>query len=148
MDTGGLGKVYQDGEVIIKQGEEGNCMYIIQEGKVEIIREKDGKEIRISVIGEGDFVGEMAIFESEVRSATVRALGEVRLLTVDKRNFLRRVHEDPSIAYRLVNSLIERIRDLNTQFDKYMDTGSLDQTVRVKRSDFEAFEKLKKKQGD
>ena len=133
MTTGELGKVFKDGDVIIKQGDKGNCMYIIQEGDVEILRESNGKEIKIGNAGEGDFIGEMAIFESEERSATVIAKGEVRVLTVDKKNFLRRVHEDPSIAYRLVKNLTDRIRTLNLVFDNYMDSGTIDQTVRVKR---------------
>jgi CRP-like cAMP-binding protein len=115
MDSGALGKIYQDGEIIIRQGEEGNCMYIVQEGQVEVIREQDGKAVRLALIGQGDVIGEMAIFEGEVRSATVRAVGQARLLTVDKKNFLRRVHEDPSLAYRLVKTMSRRIREMNEE---------------------------------
>ncbi len=115
MTEGALGRVYQDGEVIIYQGEVGNCMYIIQEGQVEVFVEKEGQEIRLELLGEGEIVGEMAIFENEVRSATVRASGQARLLTVDKRNFLRRVHEDPSLAYRIVQSMSHRIREMNKE---------------------------------
>ena len=39
MDTGGVGKVYQDGEVIVRQGEVGNCMYVIQSGKAKVVEE-------------------------------------------------------------------------------------------------------------
>jgi CRP-like cAMP-binding protein len=115
MTEGALGRVYQDGEVIIYQGEVGNCMYIIQEGQVEVFVEKEGQEIQLELLGEGEIVGEMAIFENEVRSATVRASGQARLLTVDKRNFLRRVHEDPSLAYRIVQSMSHRIREMNKE---------------------------------
>jgi CRP-like cAMP-binding protein len=132
MTTGELGKVYKDGETIIKQGEKGNCMYVILEGKVEIIREKDAKEMRLAVAGEGDFIGEMAIFESEVRSATVRALGDVRAITVDKENFIRRVNQDPSIAFRLVKILIQRIREMNKEMDKFIVDQTHSQTIRLK----------------
>jgi CRP/FNR family transcriptional regulator len=115
MTTGALGKDYLDGEIIIRQGEEGDCMYVIQEGQVEVFQEDGGKEIHLAMAGEGEFIGEMAIFEREVRSATVRALGNVRVLTVDKKNFLRRVHQDPSLAYRLVQNLSHRIREMNTE---------------------------------
>jgi CRP-like cAMP-binding protein len=115
MTEGALGRVYQDGEVIIYQGEVGNCMYIVQEGQVEVFVEKEGQEIRLELLGEGEIVGEMAIFENEVRSATVRATGQARLLTVDKINFLRRVHEDPSLAYRIVQSMSHRIREMNKE---------------------------------
>ncbi|MFQ5857941.1 MAG: cyclic nucleotide-binding domain-containing protein [Anaerolineae bacterium] len=113
--TGALGRVYQDGEIIIRQGEVGDCMYVIQEGQVEVIAEKDGEEVRLAVRGAGEFVGEMAIFEREVRSATVRALGQARVLTVDKKNFLRRIHEDPSLAFRMVQTMSRRIRELSEE---------------------------------
>jgi CRP-like cAMP-binding protein len=131
MTTGSLGKTFQDGEIIIKQGEKGDCMYVIQEGQAEIIREKDGKEIRIGVVDVDAFIGEMAIFESEERSATVKAIGEVRVLTIDKKNFMKRVHEDPSIAYRLVKNLTDRLKELHGEIDRYLEEGSLSHTVRV-----------------
>ena len=115
MPTGELGKLYHDSEVIIRQGDIGECMYVVQDGQVEILLEEDGKEIRLSVRGPGEIIGEMAILDREVRSATVRAIGDARLLTVDKKNFLRRVHSDPSLALRIVESMSSRIRDLNSE---------------------------------
>jgi CRP-like cAMP-binding protein len=113
--TGALGRVYQDSEVIVRQGEVGDCMYVIQEGQVEVVVEKGGEEMRLAVRGEREFFGEMAIFEHEVRMATVRALGQARVLTVDKRNFLRRIHEDPSLAYRIIQTMSRRIRELSDE---------------------------------
>jgi CRP/FNR family cyclic AMP-dependent transcriptional regulator len=116
MASGELGKVYRDGELIICEGEEGNCMYVIQEGQVEVIvKGEDDQEVRLGVRKEGEFIGEMAIFDRDVRSATVRALGEARVLTVDKKNFMRRVHEDPSLAFRLVETMSHRIRELSEE---------------------------------
>lgn len=114
-DTGTLGKVYKAGEVIVRQGEVGDCMFVIQSGKVEVIQESPGKEVRLAELGEGDFFGEMALFEKDVRSATVRPLGEVRLLTVDKKMFLRKIHEDPSLAFRIMRKMSNRIRELNNE---------------------------------
>jgi len=115
MTEGALGKYYQDGEVIIQQGEVGDCMYVIQEGQVEVIVGDGDKEQRLAVRQEGDFIGEMAIFERERRSATVRALGPARVLTVDKRNFMRRIHADPSLALRIVEAMSKRIRELSEE---------------------------------
>jgi CRP-like cAMP-binding protein len=115
METGALGKTYQDGEIIIRQGDDGNCMFVIQEGEVEVLRESGDREIRLAVLKTGDFFGEMSIFEREVRAATVKAVGQARVLTVDKKGFLRRIHEDPSLAFRLVQTMSKRIRDLNTE---------------------------------
>jgi len=113
--TGAMGKVYQDGEVIVSQGEVGDCMYVVQEGQVEVLVEREGKATRVAVLGEGDIFGEMALIEREVRSATVRALGVVRVLTVDKGTFLRRIHEDPSLAYRIMQKMSHRIRELDDE---------------------------------
>ena len=115
MTSGVLGKTYKDTEIIIKQGEPGDCMYVIQDGLVEIVKETDRGEVQLALRGEGEFFGEMAIFEREVRSATVRALGEARILTIDKKNFLQRIHEDPSLAFHLVQIMSSRIRDLSTE---------------------------------
>jgi CRP-like cAMP-binding protein len=115
MGKGDLGKSYSDGEVITRQGDVGDCMYVIQQGKVQILVEKDGVETLLRVANEGEFLGEMAIFDHEERSATLRALGEARLLTIDKKNFLKRIHNDPSLAFRLVQTMSKRVRDLSDQ---------------------------------
>jgi CRP-like cAMP-binding protein len=115
MESGALGKLYHDGEAIVREGETGDCMYVVQAGQVEVLQGKENKEVRLAVLNEGDFFGEMAIFEREVRSATVRAIGEVRVLTVEKKNFLRRIQEDPSLAYHIVKTMSHRIRDLNAE---------------------------------
>lgn len=115
MESGELGKIYKDTEVIIQQGEQGEFMYVIQDGLVEVVKELDDGEVHLALRGNGEFFGEMAIFERGVRSATVRAIGEARVLTIDKKNLLRRIHEDPSLAFRLVQSMSARIRELSDE---------------------------------
>lgn len=115
MKTSDLGKEFNGGEVIIRQGEAGNVMYEILDGRVEVLQERDGKEVRLAELTKGDFFGEMAIFEREVRSATVRALGEVRVLTVDKKILLRRISEDPSLALRILERMSHRIREMDNE---------------------------------
>ena len=115
MNLGELGKVYQTGDTIIREGEAGDCMYVIQSGKVEVVKQNEGMEVRLAELVEGDFFGEMALFDGDVRSATVRPMGEVRVLTVDKRVLLRKIHEDPSLAFRIMERMSGRIRDLNSQ---------------------------------
>ncbi len=115
METGGVGKVYQDGEVIVRQGEMGNCMYVIQSGKAEVVEETNGQTVPLAVLSENDFFGEMAIFEDQVRSATVRALGAVRVLTVDKKTLLRRIQQDPALAFRILDHMCNRIRKLDCE---------------------------------
>ena len=115
MSTGTLGRVYEDGEILLRQGDVGDAMFVIQEGDVEVLVERDGRETVVGVAHAGDMLGEMAIFLHERRSATVRAKGRARALTVDKKNFLRRINEDPSIAFRLVETMSRRVRDLSKE---------------------------------
>ncbi len=115
MESGALGKVYQPGDILIRQGAVADCMYVIQEGQVALVREQNGEEVFLGVRGAGEFLGEMAIFEKELQMATVRALSQARVLTVDKKNFLKRIHEDPSLAYRLFQLMSRRIRELSQQ---------------------------------
>lgn len=110
-----LGRVYRDGEIIIRQGKPGEHMYEILNGQVEVIQERDGKEVCLAVLGKGNFFGEMAIFERETRSATVRAKGEVRILTIDKKILLRRISEDPSLAFRILEKMSNRIREMDDE---------------------------------
>lgn len=115
MSQGALGKVYRSGEVIVREGEAGDGLFVIQEGQLEILSGKEGEETRLRVAGPGELIGEMAVFEHQVRSATVRALGDARVLTIDRKNFLLRINEDPSLAFRLVETMSHRIRELSAE---------------------------------
>jgi CRP-like cAMP-binding protein len=57
----------------------------------------------------------MALFEKTVHLATVRALSPVRVLTLDQKNFMGRIHQDPSLAYNLFQLMSRRIRELSQQ---------------------------------
>ena len=113
-----LGKLYRTGEPIVRQGEKGSQMYVLQRGRVEVIRESEGREDRLGLLGPGAVFGEMAIFEREVRSATIRAVEDARVLTIDRRTFLRRVQEDPSLAFHILRSLSGRVRELDDEVSR------------------------------
>lgn len=110
-----LGKLYLPGEILIKQGEKTDRMLVIQDGQVVLMREQDGEEVFLGVRSAGEVLGENAIFENDVHTATVRALSEVHVVTVDKDNFNQRIHEDPSLGYRLFTLSSRRIRELSHQ---------------------------------
>lgn len=113
MARGDLGKVYRDGEMLCREGDKGDHMFIIQRGTVEVVTSNGGRETILGTLQEGAIIGEMALFEKEPRSATVRAVGDVTALTVDKKNLLRRVAEDPTLAFRVIRNLSKRVRELS-----------------------------------
>lgn len=108
-----LGRLYLNGEIVVKQGEQGDCLYVIQEGRVEVIDESGEKEIKLAELGETEFFGEMGLFEKDVRSCTVRALGDAKIMTIDKKNFYKTIQKDPSLAYRLLEKMSNRLRETN-----------------------------------
>ncbi len=112
---GALGRTYRDGEVLFSEGDEGECLYVVQDGQLEIVVNRDGTPTVVRVAGKDELIGEMAVFQKETRSATVRARGEARVLTLDKKNFLRRINEDPSLAFRIIETMSRRVRELSQQ---------------------------------
>lgn len=118
MSEGALGRVYAAGDTIVRQGEVGDCMFVVLHGTVEVLRSEGGRTVRIAELGPGEMFGEMALCEKQPRSATVRAKDEVRALTVDRRTFLRRVQEDPSLAFNVLRALSSRIRALDAEVAK------------------------------
>lgn len=108
-----LGQLYKAGEIIIKQGTVGDCLYIIQKGKVEVIEETGTVDIKVAELKKKDFFGEMALFEKDVRSCTVKALSDVKVLTLDKRSFYKTIQKDPSLAFRLLKKMSNRLRKMN-----------------------------------
>ena len=96
-------------------------MFVIQAGRVAVLVGGPEGEHQVSVLETGEVFGEMALFTKSPRSTTVRALGEARVLTIDKRGFLKRVHEDPSVAFRILRKMSERIGNLNEEVARLRD---------------------------
>lgn len=123
MVRGALGKIYEDGDIIIRQGETGDSMYVVQSGQVEVLQTSPEEgEQHLAFLETGDFFGEMAVFEKIVRSATVRSVGESRVLKVDNKTLLRRIREDPLLAVNLLKTMSHRIRHLNEEIARHRDT--------------------------
>lgn len=115
MSNGVLGKVYKHGDTIICQGDAGTCMYVIQEGEVEVIRSYDDGDVHLAVLGQGDIFGEISLLRNERRSASVLAVGEVRVITIDKKVFRQRLQEDLTLAFRIFQTMAARIRNMNSR---------------------------------
>ncbi len=111
MMAGGreLGKRFQAGEIIFHQGEAARCMYVIQSGRVDVVMESDFGPRHLNTLAAGDFIGEISLFADRTRIATARAVTDVRVLQLDEKTFMSRLHQDPSLAYRLIRKLANRI---------------------------------------
>jgi len=109
------GTQFSDREVIVRQGASGDSMYVVQSGKVEVVHTgEDGQDHQLATLKAGEFFGEMAIFENEVRSATVRAIGDARVLEVDKKTVEKRIQDDPRLAVNMLKTMSSRLRETST----------------------------------
>jgi CRP/FNR family transcriptional regulator len=113
MKDGELGRVYADGEVICKEGDMGDVMYAIQSGTVKISKLSGGKEQTFIILGRGDLFGEMALFDRQPRSATATALGEARVLSIDKKKLFTSISRDPTLVFKLLETMSQRMRRLS-----------------------------------
>ncbi len=116
MREGELGRVYTNGEAICKEGERGEVMYVIQSGKVKITKHAHTGELTLATLESGDIFGEMALFDKLPRSATATALGEARVLSVDKKKLFTTISNDPTLVFKILETMSQRIRRLNETF--------------------------------
>lgn len=110
-----LGRTYKDGEIICREGEKGKNMHVIQSGKVNVIKKTAEGTLTLSTLKEGEIFGEMALFDHLPRSATVKAAGETRILTIDRKGLFPRISKDPTLAFKILESMSKRIRDLSEE---------------------------------
>ncbi len=116
-----LEKVYEDGEIIVSEGDHGRDMYIIQKGEVVIIKKVGDKELILATLGKGDFFGEMSLLESEPRSATVRSVGQTKILVLQSGGFLLKIRRDPTFGFEMLQKMSGRLRALNEKLIKALE---------------------------
>jgi CRP-like cAMP-binding protein len=105
---------FDAGQVVLREGDRSDSCYIVQTGRARAVHEHgDGRTITLATFGPGDIFGELALFEDERRSATVEALGEMRVVAVLGPDMRRLIGEHPQIAMRLLIGLGRRLRETN-----------------------------------
>ena len=106
-------QTFDDGEVVVREGEETREMFIIREGRIEILKQVGGHEVRLAVLERGSFFGEMSLLEGLPRSATARAVGKTELVVLRPGSLLVQIRRDPTFAFELLQQMSHRVRDLN-----------------------------------
>jgi CRP/FNR family cyclic AMP-dependent transcriptional regulator len=110
----GMEKKLEPGEVLFKEGDRGEVMYLIREGKIKITKGGGSDEKVLAVLKEGDFFGEMAIIDGSPRSAGAVAASPASLLVIDKDTFKSKIKENPLIEY-VLETLSRRLRTTDEQ---------------------------------
>jgi NADH dehydrogenase len=78
---------FEPGEAVFRQGDLGDRIYIIVKGRAEVVREREGAELILAELGAGEYFGEMALVENTTRSATVRCVEAMDVISLPKREF-------------------------------------------------------------
>jgi ATP/ADP translocase len=104
-----------EGEVLCSEGEEGDAMFCVIAGIVEVLKERpDGSLMELAVAGPSEVLGEMALFDDKPRSATLRAREVADILVIDQIAFQEIMHEYPQVAVSASRILCRRLRDKGT----------------------------------
>jgi CRP-like cAMP-binding protein len=102
--------------VVFFENEEGDSFFIIVDGRIKVtILGDDGREVILSVLGRGDFFGEMALLDNEPRSATAIAVEDTELLSLHRNDFQTVLTDNRSIMLALIKILTARLRRANHQ---------------------------------
>jgi hypothetical protein len=105
---------YADGEAIAEEGEIGEELYIIVTGAVRVVRHEDGGAVDVARREAGDVVGEMSIISRAPRVASLVADGDVRTITIGRREFESMIAERPDIALGVMRALADRLGALTS----------------------------------
>ena len=109
---------YKKSNIILFEEDPGDSLFIIKEGKVKITRlSEEGREVILSILGEGEFFGEMSLLDGESRSANVIALADSEVFVLKREDFLKILTDNPKIAISLLEELAYRIRKSDQQIE-------------------------------
>ncbi|QDZ00592.1 cyclic nucleotide-binding domain-containing protein [Nitratireductor mangrovi] len=100
---------FADGQVLFRQGDEGDSAFIVLSGTADIVSETGGSEVVVAQLKDHALVGEMSVFCDAPRSATVRANGKLIALKIGKGYFLELIKEFPELAGRIIRELAFRL---------------------------------------
>lgn len=114
-------KIFKKGDILIREGDRGDCAYIIEEGNVEILVQRDGQPLQIGQRGAGSLLGEMAMIDDKPRTATVRALDDCTVIEISRDDFARRVETADPVVKMVMRVITNRYRDMigRSQFIRF-----------------------------
>lgn len=99
--------------VLVNEGDDTDSLYIIQSGKIKIyLSDDEGKELVLSILGPGDYFGEIALLDESPRSASAMALDECKVYVLGKSQFEAFLKQDTAICLRVMRGLTRRLREL------------------------------------
>lgn len=111
---------FEAGDVLFREGDLGTQAYLLEEGRVRLIKRVRGVERSLMVLKPGDFFGESALMSGATRSSTAIAVSSGQALALDATTLTSLLQKNPDIAGRIVQQLVRRLRDAEDQIEIMM----------------------------
>ncbi|MCK6405151.1 MAG: Crp/Fnr family transcriptional regulator [Rhodocyclaceae bacterium] len=106
------------GTVIVRSGDPTDSLYILINGSARVLNsDEDGREVILSILGPGDFFGEMGLIDGSPRSADVVAAESCEMLVISKADFKRCLQENFEVALNIMKRLVERLREADRKIE-------------------------------
>ncbi|HKO55836.1 MAG TPA: DUF1003 domain-containing protein, partial [Thermoanaerobaculia bacterium] len=118
---------YADGDVIFRQGDEGSSMFIIEDGAVEISYGEGRGKVMLAALFNGQYFGELSLFDGAPRSATATAAKSSRLIRLDREDLVDFVNKNPPAALRIIAEMSERLRQTNELMSRQVSRNVLEE---------------------
>ncbi len=115
-----LGRSFHAGEVLYREGDPGTEAYLLEEGRVRLIKRVRGAERSLMVLKAGDLLGESALILGAPRSSTAIALAAGTALVLGQETLQNLLEHNPNVAARLIQQLVRRLRDAEDQIEIMM----------------------------
>lgn len=115
-----FGRTFAAGVTIYAEGHEADACYIVQEGRVRLVKRIRSTERSLTVLKPGDLFGEDALLPKSLRSSSAVALTDLTVLALDRETFSFLLVENVEVAQRLVQQLVRRLRDAEEQLENAM----------------------------
>ncbi|MBF0610591.1 MAG: cyclic nucleotide-binding domain-containing protein [Magnetococcales bacterium] len=123
---------YQDGQVILPQGYVLPALGVVQKGEVEVFQKTvDGEERILAVLAPQQCFGIHSLFEEAPRPSGVRACGPTEILLLDKIEFLRCIHQNPELAFVILQQASQRINQLTMELKDKSNPAPLPESARA-----------------
>lgn len=104
--------------ILFSEGDHSDSFYVIVSGKVSVgINDEEGREVILSILGPGEYFGEMALMDGEPRSAFVMTKDQSRLLMISKQDFKGLIDQHPELVFRLLKGVQKRLREANKRIE-------------------------------
>ena len=112
-------QLYADGEVVFREGDTGDRLFMLLSGIMHVYVERDNNVISYNRLQAGEFFGEMALLEDVPRSATVQAEAPSTCLTLSRQGFMDLMNRHPQTVFKIMKGLVPRLRRTNVQLQEY-----------------------------